>query len=381
MRHAEKTQLILHIGDPKTGTSSIQRALQLGLVSSEAGDIEAFNTRGKQVNAISVARAFRKNDPSDALRWGKELNEWLRKSDVGFSVLTSEYFSRSDVALLANTFNRELPEYMPRLKVIAYVRPHAGRMLSAFVQRTKTGRNLNDFEGFARKIHHEEVLNYAPRFMRWHEAFGKRFHLRPFLRAELVDGDAVTDFFTEVFEGQPFSISQNVSENTSLSERTLSGIQLFHRRLIERRTPDRLRAGLARAIYEAVPSNPEIPRSKPKLDRKTLQHLADRYLDDAAFLDETFFGRDIFRKELENAWKTAPADLINLTPNLHFDHSEQHELITLIDKISETARSNMKFFRAEIKKNKMSRQLNAGTPDGGYGEMQKTLQSMVTLLE
>jgi hypothetical protein len=59
-----KKQLILHIGDPKTETSSIQRAMQLNLVKisskEEQQKISGFVNFANSANAINFARSFSK---------------------------------------------------------------------------------------------------------------------------------------------------------------------------------------------------------------------------------------------------------------------------------------------------------------------------------
>ena len=147
--------LVLHIGDPKTGSSSIQEVLRHKLWESS----QATLNYPDQLNSFPLANAL--SDPKQAdqraERWGR-LAEWLRASQADVAVVSAEQFFRVDPMVLLDTLTDFLPEYVENLRVIAYVRPHAGRLVSAFMQRCKAGLYQGDMETFFDRTQGESLL-------------------------------------------------------------------------------------------------------------------------------------------------------------------------------------------------------------------------------
>lgn len=97
----EKKNLVLHIGDPKTGTSSIQRVLQLELVEGAAGKVSGLINKGASANAVALARAF---TPRGKFKLKYEMSlvdAWLESTQASFPIISSEFFSGSDPAMIS----------------------------------------------------------------------------------------------------------------------------------------------------------------------------------------------------------------------------------------------------------------------------------------
>lgn len=341
MTKRQRTKLVLHIGDPKTGTSSIQRAIERNSIQCEDATIGGFVRENGSANAISTARAFSPKRKGKSRKVGDELNAWLNKSENDYSILSSEFFSGADVPRLKRVFSNRMSDYAQDAKIIAYARPHAGRFLAAFVQRTKNGLSTGDFESSKAKLFTSGFIDYTPRFASWRDAFGDRFVLRPFVRSELVEGDIVADFFTEVLGDRQFTINQTFDENISPTERALAGLRVFNRTLQERGIPAQGRDRLSKEIHRNLPKDPAPDRTKPKLDRATVSEIADKCMDDAKLLDSTFFKRPLFQTDLEKAIDNAPTTPIDVSPDTHFSQDEQEELQDLSRQVADAVTSEV----------------------------------------
>lgn len=183
--------LYLHIGAPKTGTNAIQRFLaahgprlaELGFAYAEPGrdgrhkhdglKAEFAATTGAGGEAFAALRALRAAQPGQHL------------------IVSEESFYRcsaDEVKRLAAGMLGEGP-----VTVLAWVRDHAGHVVSTYGQTAKGGRSTHDFDTFFDEYmagpSNAEVLS------RWGDAFGwDHLRVRLFSPQALRDGDAVADF-------------------------------------------------------------------------------------------------------------------------------------------------------------------------------------------
>ena len=327
------SQLVLHIGDPKTGTTSIQRALNEGLV--DCGDRRVLPWR--TANPTFMANCLLSGDETQIAAHYTEMRDWLVGREDDLKVLSSEAFGSVPPRKLRQVLSQHLPKYSESARVIAYVRPHSSRFLAAFIQRTKTGHLDRPLGEFLERMGKEEgTLRYSKRFLEWRRVFGDSFSLRPFVRSELCNQDVVTDFYRELLGDESFSVSRPVEENVSVTTRALSGILLMHRRLLQ--TGGRM--GEQRAVGAYVANHllltGPVKGAKPKLDRENAEKLLTAYRKDAQRLDQEFFLRPIMEESLESSLEDAADEAVDLDPTIHFTPSEKMALERLAEEAART---------------------------------------------
>jgi len=133
----------------------------------------------------------------------------------------------------AEAIDAHMPGLKSRIRLIAYVRPHAERLLAGFAERTKLGTFGGTLEELHLAFSETGILDYARRFRKWREVFGDAFTLRPMIARELTNNDVVHDFLNFVAQGGEFSISGSTRVNESLSLEDLAVLRLVHARIRE----------------------------------------------------------------------------------------------------------------------------------------------------
>lgn len=296
--------LVLHIGDPKTGTSSIQAVLRHGMFQSPQVSVAYPD----QLNSFPLANAL--SDPKQAeFRTPRytRLNQWLESSDADVAVVSAEQFFRVKPQAVLDALTEFSPDLVADMRVVAYVRPHAGRFVSAFMQRAKAGLFLGSMESFLERTRAENLLQFAPRFQRWRDVFGDRFTLRPMIRSQLRDGDVVADFLDLVVKGAPFTLQGTVEANASLPLQQLAGLRevqaILKRNGIANGTRHAVGDHVGRNLSRQWPD----AGTKLQMSEALYQQIKALCESDAQALDDTFFHAPLMQQALDDAGTEAVA--------------------------------------------------------------------------
>lgn len=297
--------LVFHIGDPKNGSSSIQKAMQMGICHCDTLTI----VPQEELNASAMANSLiRKRNPQKYESEFDRKRQWARENDADLGIISAEFFSGVKPKVLMRALEEDLPDYAATARIVAYVRPHASRLLSSYAQRVKTGTytgNLNSFINQGKKL---PKFHYFGRFEKWRKVFGDRFTLRPFVREEMLNGDVVADFFNVALQGAPFTLDPMRNANESLTLEEIAAMRLVQSVLIEQQVPDFLRLSIGGAIGRELGQFSTRSDKKLRLNRPNAQKVADLYMEDAKKLDEVFFeGNPMERALTEAVEKAAPS--------------------------------------------------------------------------
>jgi hypothetical protein len=316
--------LVLHIGDPKTGTSSIQHVLRNSLW--EASTISLAYP--DQLNSFPLANAL--SDPKQAAQRDArftKLATWLASTDADVAVVSAEQFFRVDPQKLLDTLNEFVPDYVPTLRVVAYVRPHASRFLSAFMQRGKAGLYFGDADTFFKRTKAEKLLRFAPRFQRWRDTFGDRFTLRPMIRNHLRDGDVVSDFLNITLGGAPFKLAESVDANPSLPLEYLVGLRELQAVLKRNQIANGVRHAVGDYVGMTLARTHPHQGTKLQITQELYNKVKLYCQSDAEALDAVFFdGQPLMAQAL----KQAAADVVaEEQPTVITSHYSEDSIIAL----------------------------------------------------
>lgn len=323
--------LIFHIGDHKTGSTSIQLAFAKQLVTLQGRSISypaklASNALSDQCRAYGAAATPEARQA--AARPFLELAEHVQKTEADFTLVSAEALESVPAALFHEIVETFFKEAARDIRIIAYVRPHAARLTSSFAERIKIGTPQvlrSTLDGFASRKAAGKEFFYLPRFTAWQQHFGAAFTLRPMIRSQLHQGDVVSDFVHHAFGGIPFTITGDSHANESLCLEDLMRLKVLQRNLKARRNL-RLKTGweITRIISRMPPPR---TRSKLQLHRALAEDTRSTYITDAREMDRMFFGgAPLMEHELHAAVEKAIPEPQSTEPADHFSASELRSL-------------------------------------------------------
>lgn len=189
----------LHIGMPKTGSTSIQihldkrtkrdgwEYISMGGAASTNREMHAmFGTRPEKWYWFVKRGESREKIAARGELMRAELSKAIRDSDKRDIILSSESLSMIEKPGIV-ALHGFLKEHFDEIRVLAYVRPPIGFMTSFFQQRVKAGHGVFDFK--------PTLPCYRKRFRKFDAVFGKQnVILRKFDPASFPGGCIVADF-------------------------------------------------------------------------------------------------------------------------------------------------------------------------------------------
>lgn len=308
-------QLYLHIGDCKTGSTTLQTMLGgSGLVTPGT---RLLMPRPMQHGML--ARSLTTHKHLRDKRWGN-IGRTLAATDWDVAVISTELFEFSAPYRVADALRQHIPDHADSLRVVAYVRPHAGRFLSQFAENLKNGHTIGDMQDFASRMDRLGRLDYVSRLQRWRDAFGDRLIVRPFTRNRLAGGDVRHDFLRLILGDGAYELGDTTDANPSLSLADLALMRLLQRRFAEQLGPEHPSAipfgkQFGRLLH-AAPS--QRPFEKLRLSRALCDWFQARYRDDAEQMDARWIGDPCFLPALLAAGDETVADPQSLEAEDHF---------------------------------------------------------------
>lgn len=328
--------VFLHIGMPKTGTSSIQQYLRnnrvalrghdfivpttLGHLNHENVSLFALADRSRStvrrrhgLMSVEAVHAFRNALMVD---WTNELAKWSPHEAV---VVTGEHMSllqEPDEFVRLKQFLGLLGDRPVR--VIVYLRRQDLYCLSGYSQRIKGGSRLQWSE-LEKEIDRQE-FDYETMLRRWKEAFGKEsIVVRPFEAAQWANGDLICDFMSII--GCPIGpeFRSAVRKNVSLDARSLE----FLRRL-NHWYPQFVKGRLNPQRQPLVSAMQRIAGGVPaRMKHEVALAFQERYRESNARIAREYLGRAdgrLFFIDPEDEAEQAPAleidDAIEITAKL-----------------------------------------------------------------
>jgi hypothetical protein len=318
-------RLVIHIGDHKAGSTAIQRALLAGALRPDAGaeaDDPPPYLYPTEKNHNGLARALVERGLEDrADRAFARIARAFAQSEAEVGILSAEEFEAVPPAILRDRIARHFPDLADSLRIVAYVRPHAERLVASHAELVKVGLFLGTLEEyFARTLENRKFF-YTPRFEAWRDTFGDDFVLRPLVPGALAADDVVADFLGLALPGRRLDLVPQPRANPTLPIADLAVLRTVQQALEGR--PRRLRHRVGWALAEALAADPGAVAARPALHAGLAARVVAAYAGDAAALDAAFF-RDGFAEgpmaaALAGAPARAAAEPYRLALDAHYD--------------------------------------------------------------
>lgn len=201
------TEIILHIGTPKTGTTAIQDALAANdSVLSDANI--AFLKAGRQRSAH--------NDLANAISRHGADNKFQQDFDAEFAAASGQ-----NVLISSEIFTLVQPQKVAQalpmlgrhpLKIVAYLRRQDQYAEAFYKQRIKNGRIKIPFADFLISRNGQKIMDYPRLLSKWARTFpDAEICPRIYDRARFPNGDIVADF-ASLLGLAPDALSAQVGE-------------------------------------------------------------------------------------------------------------------------------------------------------------------------
>ncbi|MWB77480.1 hypothetical protein GLS40_05535 [Pseudooceanicola sp. 216_PA32_1] len=304
------TRLVLHIGDCKSGSTAIQSVLAAGsytisggtpvrLKYATAGRPEALNHH-RLSNSLHMDQARQFRDRA----WGR-LGDEFRSNDSDILVVSSERFEFTAPGDVRAALEQFLPESLDTLEIVAYVRPHAARLLSGYAQNIKQGLFNGELPEFLEQVQKEKRFDYADRLISWRDTFGAdRVSVRPMIRSDLQGQCVVHDFLTACVAGtgNTVKVEKIPDANSSLGAEALALMREVTRRLREQNpAQNQQRANMLQRFAHNLETSGKFVSDALQLDPALAAQVRDIYGADADRCDAEFFGGPVLRNALDKA--------------------------------------------------------------------------------
>lgn len=320
-------KLIIHLGDCKAGSTSIQTILFRKAWKSQRHSIiypMSFN-HIRLVKSLSTKSLLASSPGLFA-----KVNQRLSKSSASIGILSAENFEFIDPHLLFDAINTYLPDFKDNFQLIAYIRPHAERLLASYSERVKKGGFRDSLENFTDFFEEKKFLFYAPRIDRWKKVFGDRYHVKPMKATYLKEKDVVHDFFSFALGDDDYQFTEPTRHNESVSVQDLAVFQYFHKKIRERDNHKQLAPSYARLGSHLSMIMAEMPVAQAKklqLHQTLVQKIISTYERDAEQLDCLYFKDSVLQSSLHASLEKA----IDTPQSLAIEDYCKPETIRMID--------------------------------------------------
>lgn len=283
-------RIVIHLGDCKTGTTAIQRAL-----SEKRYETRRTVHYETPFNHIPLANAIKRSvDFKDPII--KSYVKSLKKGRQEVAIISAEHFEFVPPEKIKAFVDGPLAPWRGKVQLITYIRPHAERLVAAFSERTKKGV----FSGSLRDLHilmrDSGTLFYAQRVASLQRCFNSAITFRPYIRPLLTDSDVVKDFLRLSLDDDDLSITPTTA-NLSLSLEDLSLMRLLQSFLKEQSAlPEALRRVIGQEFAELLTKIESANENPILLDRELANDVAETYTHDATQVDALLGGKLFFER-------------------------------------------------------------------------------------
>lgn len=318
--------LVIHLGDVKAGSTSIQNTLYEKTWVSNSTTLICPGGPNHYKLANAVKNSIGAENITDR---AAPLVQAFADSNADVGVLTAELFQSCDPVEFKEMIANNFPEHLESVRLICYLRPHIDRTLSMYAQNVKRGKFSGTLNGYHNRQMKRGAFMYSDGYNKWKEVFGDQFTLRPMVRETLFENCVVRDFLNFALNGQPFKLTKEPNHNPSMSVKELSVIRELHF-IFESpkkisKIQQRLGGHFSRLLVEGRPEDQE----KVALHEGLVEKIIEDYTEDAKLIDDAFFTDAPMTKSLISYRSKAIAKQQSIKLDKNFGPVQAHSIRAL----------------------------------------------------
>jgi hypothetical protein len=339
--------IYLHIGTPKTGTTSIQGYLasneeqlyaegyllpKVSRNNHNSNHIKLTNYALNEDRSIQIRVICKTNTKKEVLEFREQFYQKLRAEIKEFSgdyvILSNEHCYRSltnhaEISRLKDLFDG----LADQIKVIVYLREQSDMLCSRYSTELKNNntnkiKKIESFRDF-------DFLDYNQRLKAWEEVFGiENITLKIFDRGKLYQGDVISDFCNTL--NMPRYDYQPVFLNTSLNAKQAEFLRIINTHIgkLEGKKGIRIRHQLNLLVTQTHIESPSVSAliNKDYLDvyDESNKELAKRYFHQEI---ELFNKKDLNDFALDQTAILTEADAKNLATQIIEKNGKDYEML------------------------------------------------------
>jgi hypothetical protein len=191
--------IVLHIGMPKAGSTTIQTFLEENADALRSLSIDYPSVGRKHSKDHSaLIKELRKQVGGSDVQAGSipALVAHLKTSNYGATIISAEMFSRQGEQRVVN-LKEKLSAASQPFRIIMVIRDLMDQIVSMYGQKVRFGNNTYDFDKFFDQRVDEIFFNPFATAKLWAEIFGwEALRVRPLDRNYLLNGDLIDDFLS-----------------------------------------------------------------------------------------------------------------------------------------------------------------------------------------
>ena len=294
-------RLIIHLGDCKTGSTSIQsilanKAWESTLPLNTQIEYPCVFNHLRLVKSLGTKK-FSDNQEKLFLNIARR----FEKSKAHVGVLSAEQFEFLDPYLLDQALKKYLPSLLDKVTLISYIRPHADRLLASYTERIKKGAFRGTLEQFYQFFVEKKILDYSSRIAKWKSIYGDKYLIKPFVSSLLNHNDVVNDFFFTIFNSEEFKFLLPTRHNESVCVEDLAVLRHIQILLKESNPSFEGNARLGAMLAKIMAKNITNERTKLKLHQSLANKMITHCMDDAKSVDVNYFKSSILQDSLNTS--------------------------------------------------------------------------------
>ncbi|MEO0438531.1 MAG: hypothetical protein AAF098_16650 [Pseudomonadota bacterium] len=306
--------LVFHVGDFKTGTSSIQATLARNPDPLLAAGVDYPQPSANRVSHLDLALAMRRRHRDD-ISLLAQFSRNVSNCEVQHVVLSSEVFQES---LLGG---HDLPgkETGVRQQIVYYVRPHTDAFIARYLQRLKLCKPVGTVDVFLDTAIRYKLFNFEHRIRIFERQVGEaNVVVRPYVKSLLKSQDVVADFCSLLsldIKGLELLPAENVTPGPKAVKSMLLTSKIIDVLNSEQwRENESVLYKLLSKYVAAFKDDPPIYGLSESLSNRMIE----LYLSDAEFLDAKL-GASVFKSSLLSSSTLKPTILDSLVSSMPTD--------------------------------------------------------------